>query len=150
MIVVVVVFFGMSTIYLIQQSINASTDARRAAISAEQAAKDAKLTVAKQDLTLDAIKTLSLDNRITSKQLGNTIICMLQVPIAQRTTDLAEQCRMQAVDESGNPTNQTPPNGVAPSTQPNTPTTENGQTETKPAAQPNVIQRLLDKIKSIL
>lgn len=53
--------------------------------------------VAKQDQTLDAIKSLSLDNKLSSKQLGDTIICMLLVPVSERTPDTQESCRKEAI-----------------------------------------------------
>lgn len=45
---------------------------------------------------LNAIKQVTDDTRMTAAQQTAIIICMLQVPITQRTTDLQTQCRDQA------------------------------------------------------
>lgn len=71
--------------------------------------KNTEVIVEKQDETLDAIKQLSLDNKLTSKQLGDTIICMLLVPVSNRTTQTQQYCREQAI-------NQTPASNEAGST----------------------------------
>lgn len=59
------------------------------------------VTIDKQNQTLEAIKALSVDNKLTSKQLGDTIICMLLVPVSQRTPDTQAQCREQATSQPG-------------------------------------------------
>lgn len=48
---------------------------------------------------LNAIKQLASDNKVDSNEKTNIIICMLQVPVAQRTTDLQQQCRQQVESE---------------------------------------------------
>lgn len=70
--------------------------------SAEQAA-DTKTIAAStnkvvkgQGDILAAIKAVTDDTRITAVQQTAIIICMLQVPIESRTTDLQTQCRDQA------------------------------------------------------
>ena len=60
-------------------------------------AKNTQIVLTKQDQTLDAIKQLSVENKLTSKQLGDTIICMLLVPVGQRTTETQSNCEKQAV-----------------------------------------------------
>lgn len=56
---------------------------------------------------LNAIKQLASDNKTDSNEKTNIIICMLQVPVAMRTTDLQEQCRKQveAQLQAANPSN---------------------------------------------
>lgn len=49
---------------------------------------------------LQAIRQVTEDTRITASQQTAIIICMLQVPIEQRTKDLQSQCRSRAVDEA--------------------------------------------------
>lgn len=52
---------------------------------------------------LNAIKQVTDDTKITAAEQTTIIICMLQVPIGQRTTDLQSQCRDQATSSaSGN------------------------------------------------
>lgn len=51
--------------------------------------------VAKQDETLQAIKQTAIDNKLLSDEKTNIIICMLQVPVAERTTDTVTNCRKQ-------------------------------------------------------
>jgi hypothetical protein len=65
-----------------------------------------KQTTATQDIVksqgriLNAIQNATLDNRLNSDQKTNLIICMLQVPIAQRNTDVLTSCRNQAANTS--------------------------------------------------
>lgn len=51
-----------------------------------------------QNSILDAIKTLAEDTKITSQEKTDTIICMLQVEIEERTTDVLEDCREKATN----------------------------------------------------
>lgn len=70
----------------------------------KSASQNTQTIVSKQDQTLAAIKQLTLDNKLSSKQLGDTIICMLKIPVADRTDDTATQCRqeVQAEDTAAN------------------------------------------------
>lgn len=45
---------------------------------------------------LDAIKKLAVDTKLNNEQKTTTIICMLQVPIEKRTTDVLKSCRENA------------------------------------------------------
>lgn len=45
---------------------------------------------------LQAIQALAVDTKITAEQKTNIIICMLQVPVEERTTDVLTGCRQQA------------------------------------------------------
>jgi hypothetical protein len=56
---------------------------------------DIKNILASQTDLLNAIRQVTIDNNLTAKQQTDIIICMLQVPVEQRTTDLKENCRKQ-------------------------------------------------------
>lgn len=49
-----------------------------------------------QSTTLTAIESATKANKTNSDKNGQTIICMLQVPVEQRTTDTEAKCRKQA------------------------------------------------------
>lgn len=108
MVFVAIIFFGSAIIGLQQDNKRLLEDTRATV-------KNTEVIVEKQDEILDAIRQLSLDNKLTSKQLGDTIICMLLVPVNQRTTNTQEVCREQAVsqtpasDESGSTPSQPVP-----------------------------------------
>lgn len=53
-----------------------------------------------QDQTLQAIKNVTIDTRLTAAQQTKIIICMLQVPIAERTPDTEKACRKQTAANS--------------------------------------------------
>lgn len=101
------IFLGMWILIMLFINFN-----KRVADNAKAAKDTTAVTqqiIKNQDKTLQAIKDLATDNKLTSKQLGDTIICMLQVPIAQRTTDVQEKCRKQAqnITLSPDPSTQT-------------------------------------------
>lgn len=54
-----------------------------------------------QEDILKAIRQVTEDTRITADQQTAIIICMLQVPIESRTTDLQAKCRSQYVAPDG-------------------------------------------------
>lgn len=89
MILGMLIFFGAAIIGFQQ-------DNRRILKDTANAVKNTETIVSKQDETLIAIKQLALDSKLTSKQLGDTIICMLLVPVGQRTTQTQDNCRTQA------------------------------------------------------
>lgn len=67
----------------------------------------------------DSVDTLKADNEKNLK----IIICMLQVPIAQRTTDTENSCRKQVATLGSAPTNSAPkpqPTAISPLMQSNT------------------------------
>lgn len=88
--ILTVIFFGFAILNLQQ-------DNQKLLKDTQATVKNTETIVQKQDETLDAIAQLAVDNKLTSKQLGDTIICMLLIPVGQRTTDTQEQCRTQAV-----------------------------------------------------
>lgn len=65
--------------------------------------RNTETIVAKQDQTLEAIKQTAEDNRLLSDQKTNIIICMLLVPIEQRTADIVNNCRKQAESQNSVP-----------------------------------------------
>lgn len=114
-----------------------------------------------QDDILRAIKGVTEDTRVTAQQQTAIIICMLQVPIAQRTTDLQTQCRDSVIttDVDGNNTSGTTGTGSGSASSANpTPTpapaqSGNSQSATTPtpspapeAPQPSFLDRLLNPI----
>lgn len=56
--------------------------------------------VKSQDSILSAIKQVTEDTKLTAAQQTSIIICMLQVPVEERTTDLQSQCRKAATSAS--------------------------------------------------
>lgn len=51
----------------------------------------------KQDETLQAIKDITIDSRLTAEEQTKIILCMLQVPISERTPDVERNCRKEVV-----------------------------------------------------
>lgn len=111
MILVMLIFFGAAILGFQQDNKRLLEDTRATV-------KNTEVIVEKQDQTLDAIRQLSLDNKLTSKQLGDTIICMLLVPVGQRTDQTQEDCKSQAISQSvtkngnGSTTSQPTPQGT--------------------------------------
>lgn len=113
--------------------------------------QDTKSIVSKQDLTLSAIEALARDTKIESKQKTDIIICMLQIPVSERTTETVANCRKSVEERSTtesqphatsneNATNQAQPtvaNSNAPSSTP------------QPAPQKSVVQRVGEQITDI-
>jgi hypothetical protein len=110
--------------------------------------------VAGQSSILQAIQKVTTDTNLTAQQQTDTIICMLQVPISQRTTDTKNQCRDNATSATIGSASQTPgsvsnkaqtpasssskPTSATPSPQPNNSPT-----------QPSTLQRIgntLDRV----
>lgn len=56
--------------------------------------------VQSQNDILNAIKQLATDTKITSDEKTSIIICMLQVPVSERTTDVETNCRRKAQIQS--------------------------------------------------
>lgn len=54
--------------------------------------------VKSQEDILTAIKQVTEDTRVTAQEQTSIIICMLQVPIGERSTDLQAKCRKAAED----------------------------------------------------
>lgn len=98
LILVAIIFFGLAILGF-------QRDSRRILNDTSVAVKNTEVIVSKQDETLDAIKNLAIDNRLSSDQKTNIIICMLQVPVSQRTTDTEQDCRSRAQASTPAPQN---------------------------------------------
>jgi hypothetical protein len=103
--------------------------------------------VRSQGEILDAIKQLAIDNRVNSDEKTNIIICMLRVPVSQRTTDVLNNCRVQQV-----PSMTTPNTPTSSSSSPSsTPATSSSQTTPSTQdATPSHPQTLLKSLKDLL
>lgn len=84
------------------------------------------------------IKTNQAQNHSDTQDATNTIICMLQVPVAQRTPDLANQCRkqVQQADDAANGTTSTSTSATTTAT-PATATAPASSTTTTTSPTPN-------------
>lgn len=79
-----------------------------------------------QTTILNAIERVARDSKLTTETQTKTIICMLQVPVEQRTTDFETRCRKNAMtndttnasssepSSSPRPTRQTNPQSASP------------------------------------
>lgn len=83
----VVIYLGIPI--LIMMAINANTQAIQQGKTTNQLIKG-------QNQILSSIKAVTKDTNLTAAQQTKIIICMLQVPVAQRTTDTETNCRTQA------------------------------------------------------
>lgn len=79
--------------------------------------------VQSQSQILSAIKDLAADTKLTAEKKTNIIICMLQVPQSQRTTDTITGCRAQV--EAGSSVNFSPDSSAS------APTTDTPQSSPK-------------------
>jgi hypothetical protein len=103
--------------------------------------------VKSQNEILDAIKQLALDNKITSEQKANLIICMLQVPVDQRTTDTLAQCRRDAEPTASN---STPSAAPSPAPTPSPTPTPSQQPNPSPNPSPSLIQQTGQFISNVV
>ena len=58
---------------------------------------DIKNILTSQTGLLLAINQVAIDNKLTSDQKTNTIICMLQVEVEKRTQDVLSDCREKSI-----------------------------------------------------
>lgn len=156
--------FGMilyALIFLL--GINNMSETKRNTEAIKQTTSSTNKLVAGQSNILNAIKKVTQDTQLTAQQQTSIIICMLQVPQPERTTDIANDCRKQAtVDSSGADIpvgtipNSAGNNGASSSPQPvpkNTTsqaTSSQGNSDKAPQPKPNVIQRVINRVKGIL
>jgi hypothetical protein len=84
---------------------------------------------------LTAIKQVTDDTRITAVQQTAIIICMLQVPIDERTTDLQTQCRERAMAADADSGSGTGRNSIGTS-DPSSQITPNSATPQRDTSQP--------------
>lgn len=92
----VLIFFGVALIGL-------QKDNQRILEGMNNTVQNTERIAIKQDETLKAIQELALDNKLTSKRLGDAIICMLKTPFEQRTADRLKDCRAEAMANSPDP-----------------------------------------------
>lgn len=78
--------------------INLNAEVARQSRSTESIARSTNQVVKSQEDILNAIKQVTDDTRITAEQQTTIIICMLQVPLAERSTDLENKCFKQVRD----------------------------------------------------
>jgi hypothetical protein len=145
-IVLVLVFLF---IYFAIGNVQFQKDNRQLIEATKRSANNTEKIVTKQDETLQAIKDLATDNKLTAQQLGDTIICMLQVPVSQRTPNTKEDCQKKAVSVS-QPSSETN-SGTYPSannqnTFQNTPSNNNKNQGTAPP-NPSIYSRITDGIQ---
>lgn len=89
MIFIMLIFFGAAIVGF-------QKDNRQILEGIAKTGENTETIVAKQDETLEAIKDTAEDNKLLSEEKTNIIICMLQVPVGQRTTDTVANCRRQS------------------------------------------------------
>lgn len=136
---------------------------QQAADTKEIAVGTNKIVKSQGDI-LDAIKQVTEDTRITAAEQTSIIICMLQVPIEERTTNLQAECREQAtnpVANAGN-TSQTSGSGSgsvesssspqsAPNNQPRQQdNTQSGSDSDAEEPEPSTIERILKPVTDFL
>lgn len=115
--------------------------------------QDTKSIVSKQDLTLSAIEALARDTKIESKQKTDIIICMLQVPVGERTTETVANCRKSVESRS---TTESQPHATsnenssnqAQATQPSSPA-QTPPTSTPPTQNKSVVQKFGERITNV-
>lgn len=110
--------------------------------------KNTRDIVKSQNTILEAIKQQAIDNKLTSEQKTSIIICMLQVPISQRTTDILNNCRSQA-ENGGSGIGDTPaPNPAFEPQAQTTPSQTNTQTQqpTNQTPQPGLVQQVTNTV----
>lgn len=81
---------------LVLMFINFNTQIVKQTENTNKLAESTNQVVKGQGDILKAIKQVTEDTRITANQQTAIIICMLQVPIDARSTDLQAECRKQA------------------------------------------------------
>lgn len=107
--------------------------------------------VKSQNEILEAIKQQAIDNKLTSEEKTSIIICMLQVSIEERTTDVLNNCRDEALAGGNGITDPTEDSIKSNNTQSNaTPSGGTGitneETATTPQPQPGTVQQVLNSV----
>lgn len=124
--------------------------------STNEIAKSTNQVVKGQGDILKAIKQVTEDTRITADQQTAIIICMLQVPIDQRTTDLQSKCRTQYQNVAPRSVSETPPsstgNTPVSSYPQSTPQSQPTQQEKPQPAAPSkpLVPRTIDNITNLI
>jgi hypothetical protein len=128
-------------LFLIAMFVNFNAKIANQTAQTQIAANNTSTLVKSQARILDAIKAVTDDTHTTAAQQTAIIICMLQVPVDQRTTDLQQQCRSQvsavsADNGAGTGQNSSDKTFQTPSSQP-TPSNGSGQSDTSQTPSPN-------------
>lgn len=158
----VVKFFLILVLLLMFISFN--KQAAEQAASTKAIAESTNKVVKGQGDILAAIKQVTDDTRITAVQQTAIIICMLQVPIDSRTTDLQTQCRDQATAadaDSGVGTGRSSTENSSASSSQNTPAPTPSQsnssqsdnfspTTPEPAQSTGILDLVLNPIKNLV
>ncbi len=109
--------------------------------------KNTRDIVKSQNQILEAIKQQAIDNKLTSEQKTNIIICMLQVPVNERTPDVLVNCRKNA---EGTPTpltsHQNSPSTPVPLTQQQTNTNNQQAANNNQTPRPGLVQQATDAV----
>lgn len=137
--------------------VNFNAQAAQQTADTHRIAESTNNVVKSQHDILDAIKKVTDDTRMTAAQQTAIIICMLQVPVSQRTTDLQAQCRDEVKVEdassgAGTVSGSTDTTFECSSCN-NTTTTNNTQSDSSqapPAVQPSFLERLLSPVNNLL
>lgn len=95
----VIVVLILLFIFFAQGNVKFEKENQQLLKSTNQTTQNTNNIVKGQTDILNAIKKLANDTKLDSNEKTNIIICMLQVPVAQRTTDLQEKCRKQVEDQ---------------------------------------------------
>lgn len=108
--------------------------------------------VKSQDSILAAIKQVTEDTRLTAAQQTSIIICMLQVPVEERTTDLQSQCRKSATSATpgNNGGTSSGSNGSGSSSHKNNASGNNSQQNISQPPKQNAFQRAITSIMNAL
>lgn len=140
---------------LIVMFINFNRQVAIQAAATQKIAQSTNSVVRGQADILNAIKQVTDDTHTTAADQTAIIICMLQVPVYQRTTDLQMQCRNSVAALSAGSSTQTTQSSTGttnqvPSPKP-TPAPAKPQSDTSQPASPSVFDRLLvNPIKNII
>lgn len=102
MIFIMLIFFGAAIIRF-------QRDNQYIIRDTQATVKNTETIVVKQDETLEAIARLAADNKVSGDQLREILLCMLIVPIEQRTYDVANRCREQGLGSAAQENIDSPP-----------------------------------------
>lgn len=130
--------------------LNQLAETRRLSADTAKISSNTNKLIKSQTDILTAIKGVADDTKITAEQQTAIIICMLQVPINSRTTDLQAQCREQATSSapdnvSGTSNNSSGSVAVLDSSTQSTPSAAPRQSD-MPQTRPNIFQLVLNTL----
>lgn len=132
-------FFGTAIIGFQQDNRDLLRDTKAIAERTEE-------IVSKQDETLEAIEQLALDNKISGDELKDILLCMLVVPIEERTTDTQEKCRKEARQNSDDTIQQQP---TSESSKPKKASPKKAD-KPEPKEQPSFIESIISNVTNLI